>query len=204
MLTLQLNKGQPVQNLKLNLSKGQKFTVELSWDSKDDLDTHALAAVNSGAGAKVTNMAQVLSYATSPKQLGGQSPLRGNPNGSFSTPDGGLTHSGDCRDGTTSGVDETITVDPGLLNPEVNEVPIFITIYSPSKPSVTFGDVKEAVITIKDEGGKVLGQFRLSNEFAGFNAVQMGSLIKVQGGWEYAPVGSGFNGDLNKIIESFS
>jgi tellurium resistance protein TerD len=204
MLTLSLNKGQPVQNLKLNLSKGQKFSVELSWDSVHDLDAHALAAVNSGNGAKVADMAQVLSYATSPKQLKGQSPLKGNPNGSFSTADGGLTHSGDCRDGTLTGVDETITVDPNSLNPEVNEIPIFVTIYSPSKPNVTFGEVKEAGISIKDESGKVLGQYRLSNEFAGFNAVQMGSLIKGQSGWEYAPVGSGFNGDLNTVLANFS
>lgn len=201
MLTLSLNKGQPVSNLKLNLSKGQRFIVELAWDSEHDVDAHALAAINSGQGAKVADASQVLSYATSPKQLKNQSPLKGNPNGSFSTPCGGLTHSGDCRDGSSTDVDESITIDPNLLRSDVNEIPIFVTIYG---QGLSFTQVKQAMITIKDDSGKVLGQFKLNNEFGAFNAVQMGSLIKNNGAWEYAPVGSGFNGDLNTILSNFS
>lgn len=201
MLTLQLQKpGEEAPKLKLALNKGAKFSVELYWDSQHDLDAHALEAINGGQGAKINALEQVLScYNLKPNGA-----LTRNPNGSFSLPSGMLTHSGDCRDGKTQDVDEIITIDGSKAPSGVNEVPIFVTIHNADKSGATFAQVKDAGIRIKDESGKLLGEYNLSNEFGSFNAIQMGSLILGDNGWEFAPVGAGFNGDFNTVLGSFA
>ena len=50
----------------------------------------------------------------------------------------------------------------------------------------------------------IKGEYELSGQFGEFDAVQMGSLILGQNGWEFAEVGVGFNGDFNMILENFS
>ena len=66
MLTLSLEKpGTASPKLRLSLNKGAQFTVRVEWqcdaDHKDDVDVHALEARNDGNGAKVTELASVLS-----------------------------------------------------------------------------------------------------------------------------------------------
>ena len=192
--------GEVARKLALPLNKGNKFVIELAWDSKHDLDAHALLATNSGAGAKVTDFVQVLSV----YGLTTGSVIK-NPDGSFRTHCGALTHSGDKRDGTLQGVDEAITVDTSLIGPNVNEIPVFVTIHGAPNNGVSFAQVKAASITIKDDLGKVLGEYVLSSEFGQFDAVQMGSLMRTDaGGWEYAAVGAGFNGNFNDILANYS
>ena len=167
--------GEAVKKLTLSLSKGARFTVELAWDSKHDLDAHALEGTNNGDGAKVSDFAQVLStYNVIKPGITGPA-LPRNPDGSFSTISGALMHSGDKRDGTLQGVDEMITIDGARIPAGVNEIPIFVTVH-PSTVA-TFRDVKQASITIKSDDGRTLGAYQLTNEFGAFNAVQMGSLM---------------------------
>lgn len=192
--------GDTVQKLSLNLNKGSTFSVELYWDSDQDLDAHALLANNDSGSAKVTAMEQVLStYNTKKMNSGGV--LTNASDGSFSTPCGTLTHSGDSRSGVQKDVDEIITIDGSKAPSGMNEIPIFVTIHN---TGVTFARINKAGIRIKDNAGKELCSYELSNEFGAFNAVQMGSLILGQKGWEFAAVGTGFHGDFNKVLEHFS
>ncbi|MCR4341963.1 MAG: TerD family protein [Gemmatimonadaceae bacterium] len=204
MLQLPLEKnGQPPKKLSLSLNKASRFIVELWWKTEHDLDAHALLATNSGQGAKVDAFEKVLSTYNC-KRPGSQSGvLAVNANKSFNTPDGALHHSGDSLDGRTADIDEVITIDGGKIGPEVNEIPIFVTIHPRSQP-MTFREIPDAGIRIKDDAGKVLGEFQLTAEFGPFNAVQMGSLIIGANGWEYAAVGNGFTGDFNTVLGYFS
>ena len=67
MLTLNLQKpdAAPVRRLQLSLSKCVRFSVKVEWDCKadheDDVDVHALEAVNRGQGAKVHALENILS-----------------------------------------------------------------------------------------------------------------------------------------------
>src|SRR5581483_3081533 len=151
----------------------------------------ALLARNDGNGARVSDFDQVLSTYNS-KKTNPQGVLVTNPDGSFSTPCGTLTHSGDALTGG-KGVNEVITIQGANAPEGVNEIPIIVTIHKAQETGVTFSQIKNAGIRIKDDAGKVLGEYKLSNEFARFNAVQMGSVTLGPGGWEYQPVGSGFN-----------
>jgi tellurium resistance protein TerD len=202
-LTLNLLKpGEEAPKLQLSLNKGARFIVELFWDSKHDLDAHALMLTD----GKVSGFDQVLStYNPNLPLADGSSKTRESGDGRpFTTPEGALKHHGDARDGTLVDVDEVIEIDGSKMPAGVNEVPIFVTIH-PTK-TAKFDEVKEAGIRIKDGNGAVLGEYKLSDEdeFGEFDAVQMGSLILGQNGWEYAAVGVGLNGDFNAILANFS
>lgn len=220
MLTLNLQKPDdaPVRRLQLSLNKGARFTVKVEWDCKadheDDVDVHALEAKNDGSGAKVTALDHILStYNTTRMSRTGT--LKSNPDGSFSTPSGGLSHSGDIRkQGTTA---EVLTIDGSKIPAGVNEIPLFATVHKADHgdeheeehgededDEAAFADIDICVVTIADESGKVLGQYKLSDEFGEFNVVQIGSvMLASKGGWEYVPVGVGFKGDFNDVLGNF-
>ena len=205
MLTLKLQKdGEEAPKLHLSLSKGARFTIELYWDSEQDLDGHVLLATNGGNGAKVDSLSKVLStYNTELPLTDGSSMTRkSGDKRPFMTPCKSLQHSGDARTGIGAAVDEIITIDGSAIPQGVNELPIFVTIH-PSK-SAKFSEVKDAGIRIKNDQGVILGEYRLSEEFKEFDAIQMGSLLLGTNGWEYSAAGVGFNGDFDYILGQFS
>ncbi|WP_374563469.1 TerD family protein [Ideonella sp.] len=218
MLTLSLQKpdAAPVRRLTLSLSKGARFSVKVEWDCKadhqDDVDVHALEAVNSGHGAKVTALEGILStYNTTRMSRTGA--LKTNPDGSFATPSGGLSHSGDIR--VQGSQAEVLTVDGSKVPPAVNEIPLFATVHKADHgeghedehdddDEAAFADIDICVVTISDDSGRVLGKYQLSDEFGEFNVVQLGTvMLAPSGGWEYVPVGVGFKGDFNDVLGHF-
>ena len=136
------------------------------------------------------------------KKTNPQGALVTNADGSFSTPEQGITHSGDARSGLQKDVDEMLSIDGSKIPAGVNEIPVFVTIHAAA--GANFSSVKSAGIRIKNDQGLVLGEYQLSNEFGQFNAVQMGSLLLDGSGWHYLAAGSGFNGDFNFILSHFS
>ena len=218
MLTLSLDKpGVAAPKLRLSLNKGALFTVKVEWqcdaDHADDVDVHALEARNDGNGAKVTGLENVLSTYNTKRMNPSGGALAGNPDGSFQTPSGGLSHSGDRR--VQNNV-ESIVIDGSKLPDEINEVPILVTVHEAEhgggheaeggadEEEAAFGDIDVCTIVLSDGSGKELGSYKLSDEFKEFNVVQLGSLLRGANGWEYAAVGRGFNGDFNDVLAHFS
>jgi tellurium resistance protein TerD len=217
MLTLSLEKpGTASPKLRLSLNKGAQFTVRVEWqcdaDHKDDVDVHALEARNDGNGAKVTELASVLSTYNTKLMNPRSGALTAEPDGSFRTPGGGLSHSGDKRVQNNT---ETIFIDGSKLPLGVNEIPILVTVHEAEhgdghddgdkeEEEAAFGDIDVCTITLLDDAGKELGAYRLSEEFKEFNVVQLGSLLLGEDGWEYVAVGNGFNGDFNDVLTHFS
>ena len=219
MLTLTLEKpgAASPKKLQLTLSKGARFTVKIAWqceaDHQDDVDIHALEASNSGSGAKVTSLDSVLSTYNTRKMNPRGGVLPNNPDGSFSTPSGGLTHSGDIR---VQGNFETIIVDGSRIPEGVNEIPLFATVHraehggehegsdDKAAEEAAFADIEVCTVTITGDDGRELGSYRLSDEFGDFNVVQLGSVMLGSNGWEYAPVGRGFTGTINDVLAHFS
>ena len=201
-----LKDGEVAPKLKLNMNKSAKFFVELRWNTEADLDAHALLAYNDGNGAKVSSFDQVLSTYNKKRKNNPDGKLITNPNGSFSTPDGALTHSGDVLKGAGKDLpDETITIEGDKAGSNVNEIPIFVTIHKAQETHTTFGSIGgHASIAIREETGHELARYELNDELGKFNAVQMGSVILGDNGWEFAPVAKGFNGDFNTVLENFS
>lgn len=215
MLTLKLEKpGVAAPKLRLSLNKGARFKVKVEWHCDaghiDDVDVHALEARNDGSGAKVAELANVLSTYNTTRMNPGGGALQTNPDGSFQTPSGGLTHSGDKRVENNA---ETVLVDGARLPHGVNEVPILVTVHETDHghdeedgdgEEAAFGDIEVCTITLTDENGRELGAYSLSDEFKDFNVVQLGSILLGPNGWEYAAVGRGFVGDFNDVLAYFS
>jgi tellurium resistance protein TerD len=218
MLTLNLQKpdAAPARRLQLSLSKGVRFSVKVEWDCKadheDDVDVHALEAVNRGQGAKVHALENILStYNTTRMSRSGVLAVTAN---GFATPSGGLSHSGDIRiQGSTA---EVITVDGSKVPAGVNEIPLFATVHKADhgdaheeahgddNDEAAFADIDRCTVTIADEAGRRLAEYVLSDEFGEFNVVQLGTvMLTPNGGWEYAPVGVGFKGDFNDVLGNF-
>lgn len=217
MLTLPLEKpGIARPKLQLSLNKGARFTVEVRWecdaDHADDVDVHALEAVNDGFGAKVTELTAVLSTYNTTRMNPRGGVLPTHPDGSFQTTSGGLAHSGDMRVQNNS---ESIVIDGSKIPVGVNEIPILVTVHEADhgdghddgdedEDEPAFGDIDLCVITLTDDTGRELGAYQLSSEFKDFNVVQFGSILLGPDGWEYAAVGRGFNGDFNDVLAHFS
>jgi tellurium resistance protein TerD len=205
MLSLSLEKpGAPVEKLRVSLTKAARFTITVAWTCEHahvhDVDVHALEARNTGAGAKVERLESILSTYNTTLMNPKAGVLKTSPDGSFATPDGGLTHSPDKRVQESA---ETVVVDGARLPEGVNEIPIFVTIHSHGEQE-TFDGIEEASITITDDAGTELGAYQLSDEFKEFNVVQFGSVLLGANGWEYAPVGRGFVGTFNDVLAQFS
>lgn len=218
MLTLTLEKPgvQAPKKLQLSLNKGARFTVKVSWECEaahqDDVDIHALEASNAGSGAKVTALESVLSTYNTKRMNPRGGVLANNPDGTFSTPSGGLSHSGDIR---VQGNSETIIIDGSRLPPEANEIPLFATVHradhgneheegEEGEEEPAFADIEVCVVTISGADGQEIGSYKLSDEFGEFNVVQLGSVMLGGNGWEYVPVGRGFTGTINDVLGHFS
>jgi tellurium resistance protein TerD len=209
-LVLDLSKpGDQASKLQLNLSKNERFTVQLSWDGSTDLDLHAIVCTNDGAGAQASSLDDVLSTYNVRRRIGGQEvgTLAKRADGCFEVHGGALVHSPDAQDGQLEGVDEWIDIDPARL-PRVAtgviEIPL-VSMIHPQTGHKRFKDVAQARVAIINGAGVELMSASLSSQFGEFVGVQMGSImIDAAGLASFVAVGVGFNGDFNNVLGHFS
>lgn len=211
MSTLQLNLTKPgdaAPKLALNLDKGERFKIRLSWDGDTDLDLHALLAVNLGAGAKVSAMEDILSTYNVKRNIRGQvvGTLDKAADGTFQVHGGALVHSPDATDGTLGGDDEWVSIQPDRLSPPAGgaiEIPLVAMIH-PQSVNRTFRNVQNARVIVENSAGQELLNVSLSNQFGEFIGVQMGSIMVEASGSSFAAIGVGFNNDFNQVLAHFS
>lgn len=211
MSKLQLNLTKPgdaAPKLALNLNKGERFKVRLAWDGGADLDLHALVAVNTGAGAKIATLDDILSTYNVQRMVRGtpQGHIPLNADKTFSVHGGALAHSPDATDGHSDGDDEFVTIQPDRLTPPANgvlEIPLVAMIH-PQTPGRKFSQVQNAHVVIENAAGQVLLDVSLSAQFGEFVGVQMGSIIVEPTGASFHAVGTGFNSDFNEVLGFFS
>lgn len=200
-MTVQFNltKDAGAAPIAFNLSKVSQFIVELYWDSKHDFDAHAiqLAVGHYGSGDDILstyNTGLVLEADNSKNHTaGGKDP--------FQNRTGSLVHSGDKRTGISVDVrqpDEVMTINVNKIPADKDEVSFFITSHPPQ--AVKFKDVSNCKLVIKDDSGAQLLIANLTNDFDAFDMVQMGSIVRHNGSWEFNPVAVGINGTFNDIL----
>ncbi|KVP17217.1 TerD family protein [Burkholderia ubonensis] len=211
MSALQLNLTKPgdaAPKLALNLDKGERFKVRLSWDGDTDLDLHALVAVNFGSGAKVSSFEDVLSTYNVQRTIRGQTvgTLPKAADGTFQVHGGALVHSPDATDGSQDGDDEWVSIQPDRLSPPAGgaiEIPLVAMIH-PQNTGRTFRNVQNARVIVENALGQELLNVSLSDQFGEFVGVQMGSIMVEASGSSFAAVGVGFNSDFNQVLGHFS
>ena len=212
MMQLPLVKAEAAKPFQLAMTKVDKIFVKLFWNSKHDLDAHALSLQD----GKIENWDDVLS--TYNKNLIKVDAPNGahlaGTKGAFRTLSGSMVHLGDSRSGLVNAQrepDETIEIYLNKLGTR-NEVPFFITNHPPS--TATFKEISDVVVLIEDSDGKELIQAFLSNDFQDYGAVQCGAITKntETGAWDFFPVARGIEGDngvlsagtFNHILAQYS
>ena len=211
MASLQLNltkPGEDAPKLSLSLDKGEMFKVRLSWDGDTDLDLHAMSAVNTGNGAKVSSFGDILSTYNVKRTIRGQEvgTLVKSADGTFQIHNGAMVHSSDATDGSQAGDDEWVIVHPDRLSPPASgaiEIPLVAMIH-PQSVGNTFSKVKNARVVVENSQGQELLNVSLSDQFGEFIGVQMGSVMIEASGSSFVAVGVGFNSDFNQVLGHFS
>lgn len=193
MSTLVLSK-----NASINLSKAIKsmttYRFGLSWDESADLDAVALLL---GAGGKLAHPIQ--------DSMAYYGNATGNKHGNPANPIAGLVHSGDARDGSAAGDDETITIDTTKLT--ADRILICVTSYSDNEP-VRFSAAANPVAKLYDDKGEVLVEVKLDQNAAFSTSVEFVELSKdASGDWSVKNltevVGANKNG-LEDLIAKYS
>lgn len=126
--------------------------------------------------------------------------------GSFVTPDGAITHTGDNLTGEGDGDDEVIKIDQSKIDQRVKELAIWITMYDAPAKSQHFGMVHSAFVRVADESDPTneLCRYDLGAEFAGNYAVQVGSFMRQPNDtWKFTAVGNGDFVEIGQIIEGY-
>jgi stress response protein SCP2 len=117
--------------------------------------------------------------------------------------DGAVLGSLDDRDGGTG---ELIDVDLDKVDPKVCEIVFVATIHEGDKDNVTFGDIKNAYISvINAETDEELCRYELNEEFTSETAVSVAKLVvNDDGDWEFEAIGMGHTGGLETLIDIYA
>lgn len=102
---------------------------------------------------------------------------------------------------------ETINISLSKIAPEVQEVAISATVYTPNEDNVeTFGQVENAKITVIDEeSGDALCCYELTSDYQTEDAcVAARFVINDDGEWEFETQGNGYNGGLQTLVDMYT
>lgn len=206
MIKLALVKEE-VKPVILALNKCTKFVAKLFWESKHDVDVHALALNKSGsidddAGRILSsyNPACVL-------QSDGTTNIVQGTKKPFQNPLGYLRHEGDKRSGLSQGADpdEIIVIDLEKIPNDIGSIAFVVSIHPPS--TATFAEIKDCRVVIEDDNGTVLIDGSLTSEFDQYSVVTIGAVVNEEGTWKFSPRAVGYDKDsdgtpasLNTVI----
>ncbi len=186
----------------ISLSKGQKVSltkdnpglsnviVGIGWDINNfdtgaqfDLDTACFLLTDSG---KVSSSGDFVFY--------------GNLNHSS----GSVQHLGDNRTGAGDGDDEQIRIDLTKIPANISKLAFTVTIYDAEGRKQNFGQVSNAFVRIYDEKtGNELMRYDLCEDFSIETAVVFGELYKHGSEWKFNAIGSGYQGGLAALCNSY-
>lgn len=213
------------------LEKGDTFNVDKAlhtlhigafWDAAKgavahDLDAHAVLLTHrggdSGAPVMYGQGSHFLTYAN--KTLVPAKDEDGDVIG-FQTSDESMWHSVDNRRGGAMEVgsshesaheeelSEEMRVNLALLPPKGAEIAVWLTIHKAQERKLDFSKIRGLFIEVCDAEDNELCRYNPTGEFAGFTALQVGSLMRnADGGWTFTAVGAGSKTGLAEIITAY-
>ncbi len=197
-MAINLDKGQRV-NLSKESGGAQLFVIGMGWDPSRGGDSYDLDAC--------AFLCQ--------QQPDGNPKLLGEPGFVFyknlTSPCGGVHHTGDNLTGGGEGDDEQIIVNLAKLDPTIDQIDFFVTIYDAVAKRQNFGMVDNSFIRIvqaSENGGQIvpgseLYKFDLTEDYSSFMAVQFGSLYKKDGDWRFKAMGQGYKAELGDIVNGY-
>ena len=182
----------------INLQKGQRIEIGLSkvgvglgWDPNEstgfdfDLDASAFML---GSNKKLPQDEFFVFY------------------NNQKSPDGAVESSGDDLTGGNSdgGDDETLTVDLTKVDPRIEEIIFTVTIHEAIARKQNFGQVHNSYIRIYNAvTNEDIARYDLDEDFSIETAVVFGELYKNGDEWKFNAIGSGYQGGLAALCNSY-
>jgi tellurium resistance protein TerD len=186
MLGVSLKKGESV-NLTKKAPALRKMMIGLGWEVRNgnplDLDASLFMLNKHG---KTPNNNYFVFY------------------NNLKSPDGAVIHTGDNRTGIGDGDDEMILANLHLINQDVSEILVLVTIHESEQRRHHFGLLKEAYIRIVDaETQKEVLTFDLDEGFPMHSEVEFGRLQKINNEWHFKASGQGSNIGLQGYVDRY-
>ena len=84
------------------------------------------------------------------------------------------------------------------------EIAVWLTIHKAKERGLDFSKIKGLFVEVCDADGNEMCRYHPTGEFAGFSALQVGSLMKKpDGAWSFTAVGAGSKTGLADIISAY-
>ena len=188
-MPINLSKGQKVDLTKKNPGL-KKIMVGLGWDvnafdSGSDFDLDA-AAFMLGANGKCPTEKEFIFY------------------GNLKHASESVEHMGDNLTGEGEGDDEQIMVDLTKVPANVERIAFTVTIYEAEERRQNFGQVSNSFVRIFNEvTGEEILRYDLGEDFSIETAVVFGELYKNGDEWKFNAIGSGYQGGLAALCNSY-
>lgn len=188
-LSVSLSKGQ-----KISLTKDtgiKKIAVALGWEvSSEPLDLDAVAfALSSRTGKPLCPKEEDFIF------YGNKTAMNNS-----------IIHTGDNRTGG-DGDCEKILVDFEKIksvDPSVDELAFYVTIFEAAKKNQTFGKLKNAYIKIYKEDNTVFADYDLDQAFPDARSVHIGSFTKdAAGDWHFTAIGNAVKEELSGVCAKY-
>ena len=184
-----LKKGEKVSLTKDNAGLA-KILVGIGWDINQfdtggdfDLDGAAFLV---GENGKITKQEDFVFY------------------GNLKHPSGAVEHLGDNRTGVGEGDDEVIKIDLSKVPAEIQKIVFTVTIYEAENRRQNFGQVNNAFVRIVDEEkNEEMLRYDLGEDFSIETAAVFGELYKHNNEWKFNAIGSGYQGGLAALCNSY-
>ena len=188
-MPVSLKKGQKVDLTKKNPGL-KKIMAGLGWDvnafdSGSDFDLDA-AAFMLGANGKCPTEKEFIFY------------------GNLKHASESVIHMGDNLTGEGEGDDEQIMIDLSKVPANIERIAFTVTIYDAEARRQNFGQVSNAFVRIFNEvTGEEILRYDLGEDFSIETAVVFGELYKNGDEWKFNAIGSGYQGGLAALCNSY-
>lgn len=123
----------------------------------------------------------------------------------LNSPDGSIKHTGDNRSGVGEDDDEMILCNLDLINPQVTELVVAVSIHEAQARRHHFGMLSDAYVRLFDvEQKREILRYDLDAEFGGCSEVIVCKLTKSNNEWHFHATGQGSNKGLQGLIEIYA
>ncbi|TAE73206.1 MAG: TerD family protein [Bacteroidetes bacterium] len=121
------------------------------------------------------------------------------------SPDGSVQHTGDNRTGAGDDDDEMILANLGIINPNIKDIVVTVSIHEAELRMHKFGLLQQAYIRIVDVDSKrEILRYDLDAEFNDYTDVEFGRLRLEEDGWHFIASGIGSNIGLGGYVDMYA
>ncbi len=185
-MSINLKKGGSINLTKAN-PKLSKIYIGLGWELlSQSLDLDASMFIL-GANGKLLSEQHFIFY------------------NNLRTPDGSIAHQGDNRSGVGEGDDELILANLKQIQPEAQEILVYVTIHEAASRSHNFGKLKDAYVRVVDvEKKEEIAIYDLDAEASFGTEVLFGKLRRADAiNWEFIAIGEGTNVGMQGLVDRY-